>query len=64
VVVPLYGVYCASKYAMEGLSDAIRCELAYFGMSVSTVEPGFVSMPIFNKVMFQTKYRCTNTLTL
>jgi NAD(P)-dependent dehydrogenase (short-subunit alcohol dehydrogenase family) len=59
VGVPLYGVYCASKNAMEVLSDALRRELAYFGMSVSIVETGFVSMPIFNKAMFQTKYRCT-----
>jgi len=37
---PLVGSYCASKYAMESLSDALRMELREAGIGVSLVEPG------------------------
>lgn len=37
---PLTGGYCASKYAVEGLSEALRLELAPLGVQVSLVEPG------------------------
>jgi short-subunit dehydrogenase len=47
--VPTMGVYCASKFALEGLSDALRRELAAFGVSVSVVEPGYVTTAIFQK---------------
>ncbi len=34
-------VYCATKYAIEGLSSSLWLELAKFGIAVTTVEPGF-----------------------
>jgi len=34
-------VYCASKYAVEGLSASIGMEVARFGITVTVVEPGF-----------------------
>jgi len=37
---PLMGVYNSTKYAVESLSDALRVELAPFGIHVSLVEPG------------------------
>lgn len=37
---PLLGSYCASKYAVEALSDAQRVELRSSGIMVSLVEPG------------------------
>ncbi|SES35674.1 NADP-dependent 3-hydroxy acid dehydrogenase YdfG [Lentzea xinjiangensis] len=33
------GHYCASKFALEGLSDALRKEVAPLGIGVMTVEP-------------------------
>lgn len=37
---PLYGVYAASKFAIEAISESLRVETEYFGISVSIVEPG------------------------
>jgi len=34
-------VYCASKYAIEGLSASLALEVAPFGIKVTAVEPGF-----------------------
>lgn len=34
------GAYCASKYALEALSDAMRYELDGTGIKVSLIEPG------------------------
>jgi short-subunit dehydrogenase len=43
---PGMGAYCASKHAVEALSDSLRMELARFGISVSLIEPGFVATEI------------------
>lgn len=40
VSVPMLGSYCASKHAMESLSDALRVELRSAGIAVSLIEPG------------------------
>ncbi|TLZ72605.1 MAG: SDR family oxidoreductase [Methanobacteriota archaeon] len=37
---PLLGAYCASKFALEAFSDALRNEARPFGMRVVVVEPG------------------------
>lgn len=37
---PFNEIYCASKFALEGLSDALRLELAGTGIHVSLIEPG------------------------
>jgi NAD(P)-dependent dehydrogenase (short-subunit alcohol dehydrogenase family) len=40
VTSPLTGWYCASKHGLEALSDALRMEVARFGVKVILVEPG------------------------
>ena len=40
---PFAGAYCASKAALHALSDAMRMELAPFGIEVVTVQPGSVT---------------------
>jgi short-subunit dehydrogenase len=42
IVMPYEGVYVASKHAVEGLSDALRFEVAPFGIDVTIIEPGAV----------------------
>jgi NAD(P)-dependent dehydrogenase (short-subunit alcohol dehydrogenase family) len=37
---PYRGAYSASKYALEGLTDALRSELVGTGIHVSLIEPG------------------------
>ena len=38
---PGFGVYCSTKFAVEGLSEALRAELAPLGVHVTVVEPGY-----------------------
>jgi len=46
---PLVGPYCASKHAVEALSDGLRLELAGSGIEVALIEPGAVKTPIWVK---------------
>jgi len=39
---PFAGAYCSSKAAIHSLSDALRMELAPFGIEVVTIQPGGV----------------------
>ena len=38
---PGWGVYCATKFAVEGLSEALAAEVASFGVKVTVVAPGY-----------------------
>lgn len=42
ITLPLYGGYNSTKYAVESLSDALRRELAPFGIKVVLIEPGVI----------------------
>jgi NAD(P)-dependent dehydrogenase (short-subunit alcohol dehydrogenase family) len=50
LVLPYFGPYCASKFALEALADTYRFELAPFGIDSVLVEPGAFRTPIFQKL--------------
>ncbi|MBA11817.1 MAG: hypothetical protein CMD71_03775, partial [Gammaproteobacteria bacterium] len=41
--------YCATKYALNGLSESMAHELSQFNIRVTLIEPGTVITPIFGK---------------
>ncbi|MGW8797351.1 SDR family NAD(P)-dependent oxidoreductase [Streptomyces sp. NPDC055775] len=43
--VPGFGYYRAAKFAIEGLTDALRHEVAPFSITVLAVEPPFAHTP-------------------
>lgn len=51
---PFMGPYCASKFAVEALSDSWRRELGKFGIKVVLLEPGPISTPIWEKSITHT----------
>ena len=46
---PFMAPYCASKFALEGLSESLRRELLLFGIDVILIAPGAVATPIWSK---------------
>lgn len=36
-----YGIYCSTKFAVEGISESLHAELAPLGIRVTVVEPGY-----------------------
>jgi NAD(P)-dependent dehydrogenase (short-subunit alcohol dehydrogenase family) len=40
LAIPYQGIYSASKFALEGLTESLRLEVKQFGIHVSLVEPG------------------------
>lgn len=57
--VPLKSEYCASKFAIHGLSDAIRAELDTLGIDVLLVSPSTTASEFFENVIDKTdgKYK-------
>lgn len=48
---PMTGAYGASKYALQGFSDALRVELRGTGVEVSVICPGFTKTEFSDKVL-------------
>lgn len=46
---PFLGAYAASKFGLEGMSDALRRELMVYGVDVVLIEPGMIATPIWDK---------------
>ena len=49
VAPPYMGIYATSKFALEGVSEALREEVRPFGVDVSLVEPSFVKTSIVSQ---------------
>ncbi len=49
VAFPFMGAYCASKHAVEALSQSLRRELRLYGVDVVVIAPGPIKTPIFEK---------------
>jgi len=43
-----WGIYCATKFAVEALTEALHAELAPLGIRASVVEPGFFRTDFLN----------------
>jgi NAD(P)-dependent dehydrogenase (short-subunit alcohol dehydrogenase family) len=46
--IPFLGIYSASKFALEGYTEALRQEVKPFNIHVSLTEAGFLSTPMMN----------------
>jgi NAD(P)-dependent dehydrogenase (short-subunit alcohol dehydrogenase family) len=47
VTAPGFGAYCATKFALEGLTETLRDEVAAFGIHTMIVEPGAFRTGLF-----------------
>jgi NAD(P)-dependent dehydrogenase (short-subunit alcohol dehydrogenase family) len=47
VMAPGFGAYCATKFALEGLAQTLRDEVAAFGIHTMIVEPGAFRTGLF-----------------
>jgi len=46
--IPFLGIYSASKFALEGYTEALRHEVKPFNIHVSLTEAGFLKTPMMN----------------
>src|SRR5262245_46422358 len=46
--IPFLGIYSASKFAVEGFTEALRHEVKPFNIHVSLAEPAFLKTPMTN----------------
>jgi NAD(P)-dependent dehydrogenase (short-subunit alcohol dehydrogenase family) len=49
VTAPGFGAYCATKFALEGLTETLRDEVAPFGIRTLIVEPGAFRTGLFRR---------------
>jgi len=45
---PAAGLYCATKWAISGLAESLRLEVAPFGIGVCVIEPGYFRTGFLN----------------
>ncbi|UCH94438.1 MAG: SDR family oxidoreductase [Candidatus Aminicenantes bacterium] len=51
IATPFNGAYCASKFGLEGYSDALRRELLLYGVKVILIQPGLIETSIWDKLI-------------
>lgn len=49
IATPFMGAYCASKHAVEAISDSLRIEMQLYDIPVIVIGPGVVKTPIWQK---------------
>jgi NAD(P)-dependent dehydrogenase (short-subunit alcohol dehydrogenase family) len=49
ITFPLYSVYHATKFAVEGFSESLRYELNEFGIKIKLVEPGPIKTDFYDR---------------
>jgi NAD(P)-dependent dehydrogenase (short-subunit alcohol dehydrogenase family) len=49
ITMPLYTAYCATKWALEGFSEALWLELRQHNIKVKIIEPGMVKTDFFDR---------------
>ncbi len=52
LAMPTMGAYSASKYALEGASEALWYEMRPLGINVSLIQPGFINSNSFKHVYY------------
>ena len=57
---PINGAYCASKHAVEAISDALRYELHNHNIQVTVIEPGPIQTNFFKTMDKQSDQWMTN----
>lgn len=55
------GGYCASKHAVEAISEAARYELKQYGIQVTVLEPGAMDTNFFKKLSMNSDERMNNS---
>jgi NAD(P)-dependent dehydrogenase (short-subunit alcohol dehydrogenase family) len=61
VVLPSFGHYCATKFALEALAEAYHYELAPQGIESSIIEPGTYKTAVFGNIVMAADQGRTNT---
>ncbi|HTQ96788.1 MAG TPA: SDR family oxidoreductase [Candidatus Acidoferrum sp.] len=61
VVIPGFGYYCATKFAMEAMAESYHYELAGQGIESCVVEPGAYKTDVFGNFMTATDHARTET---
>ena len=61
VALPYQGFYSASKFALEGLGEALAYEVAPFGVTVTLVEPGNIATEFTERRRFARAADADNT---
>ena len=61
VAIPLLGAYTASKWGLEGMSEALRRELMLFGIDLVIIEPGTVNTAMYDKGEKEDLSECETT---
>jgi short-subunit dehydrogenase len=57
MAMPTMSIYSASKWALEGASEALWYEVRPWGVHVSLIEPGFIRSSSFEKTRYTVKSR-------